>query len=168
MNRHVPSLSLFKYLPRWPPSVSAPSRRTAISDNKMHSSTTESPTPGESTQSEAETSTSTSTTYDLRGTWTGKYGPFGNATKLIIKNHKGNELDGVLEQGAIRVAFTGTYSSASRSINLKQTAVLDGEGWSLGEDSGKLSADGKKMTRTGKDALGGVLGMSYEWSFARR
>ena len=37
---------------------------------------------------------------------------------------------------------------------MNQTEVLSGEGWSLGEDVGKLSADGKKISGTGKDPLG--------------
>lgn len=51
---------------------------------------------------------------------------------------------------------------------MKQTEVLSGEGWSLGEDTGKVSSDGKKLSGTGKDALGGSLGMSYEFSFMRK
>ncbi len=140
----------------------------SVNQNTPNRSTNGTSTTSESAQSETENKTSNSSTEDLRGTWTGTYGPFGHTTKLIIKNHKGVELDGVLEQGDIRVAFNGTYNSVSRTISLKQTAVLDGQGWSLGEDAGKLSADGKKMTGTGKDVIGGVLGMSYEWSFKRQ
>ncbi|HEU5133323.1 MAG TPA: hypothetical protein VFT26_14510, partial [Pyrinomonadaceae bacterium] len=105
---------------------------------------------------------------DLRGTWAGTYGPMGFATKLIIKNQDGNELDGVLEQGTIRVAFKGSYDPASRTLTMTQTEMLSGEGWSLGEDVGKLSSDGKKLSGTGKDALGGSLGISYEFSFTRK
>lgn len=105
---------------------------------------------------------------DLRGTWNGTYGPLSYATKLIIKNQNGDKLDGTLEQGAIRVAFSGTYDSQSRTLTMKQTNVLSGEGWSLGEDVGKLSDDGKKISGTGQDALGGSLGMNYQWSFTRK
>lgn len=105
---------------------------------------------------------------DLRGTWTGTYGPVGFATRLIIKNQKGNELDGQLEQGAIHVAFKGTYDAESRTLTMTQTEVLSGDGWSLGEDVGKLSPDGKKLSGTGKDALGESLGISYQFSFTRK
>lgn len=105
---------------------------------------------------------------DLRGTWSGTYGPLGYATKLVINNQSGNEIEGTLEQGAVRVAFSGTYNSATRELTMKQTKVLSGEGWSLGEDTGTLSADGKKISGTGKDDLGGALGMTYQWSFSRR
>ena len=107
-------------------------------------------------------------TVDLRGTWTGTYGPMGNAATLIIKDHKGDRLEGVLEQGPWRVAFSGTYDIASKSLKLKQTQVLSGQDWSLGEDSGKLSDDGKKISGTGKDALGGSLGFEYQWSFTKK
>jgi serine/threonine protein kinase len=105
---------------------------------------------------------------DLRGTWAGTYGPLGYATKLVIKNQDGNSLSGQLEQGTIRVAFKGTYDSASRTLTMSQTEVLSGEGWNLGEDVGQVSADGKKMSGTGKDPLGESLGMTYQWSFTRK
>jgi serine/threonine protein kinase len=101
----------------------------------------------------------------LRGTWAGTYGPLNYATKLVIRNHNGREFDGVLEQGTIRVAFSGTYDPTSRSVRMKQTEVLQGQDWSLGEDAGTLSADGKKLSGTGKDAVGGMLGISYSWTF---
>jgi serine/threonine protein kinase len=105
---------------------------------------------------------------DLRGIWNGTYGPMGVAAKLIIRNHNGDKLDGTLEQGPVRVAFSGTYDAGSRSLMLKQTEVLSGDGWSLGEDSGKLSDDGRKISGTGKDALGGPLGFEYQWSFTKK
>ena len=105
---------------------------------------------------------------DLRGTWAGTYGPMGSATKLTIKNHDGNSLDGLLEQGTIRVAFKGTYDAGSRTLTMMQTEVLSGEDWSLGEDVGKLSDDGKKISGTGKDAMSESLGITYQWSFSRK
>nr|ART35671.1 B460 [uncultured bacterium] len=104
---------------------------------------------------------------NLKGTWAGTYGPLNYASKLVIKNHNGKKLDGVLEQGTIRVAFNGAYDPSSRSVRLTQTEVLQGEDWSLGEDVGTLSADGKKLSGTGKDAVGGMLGISYNWTFTR-
>jgi serine/threonine protein kinase len=112
--------------------------------------------------------TATSSSEDLRGTWAGTYGPMGFATKLVIKNQNGKEFDGTLEQGTIRVAFKGTYDAQSRTLTMTQTELLSGEDWSLGEDVGTLSSDGKKLTGTGKDVLGGSLGMSYQFSFTRK
>ena len=104
---------------------------------------------------------------DLRGTWAGTYGPLGYATKLVIKNQNGNSFEGQLEQGTIRVAFKGTYDSASRTLTMKQIEVLSGEGWDLGEDVGEVSKDGKKISGTGKDPLGESLGITYQWSFTK-
>jgi serine/threonine protein kinase len=105
---------------------------------------------------------------DLKGTWAGTYGPLGYATKLVINEQNGNSVDGQLEQGSIRVAFKGTYEPASRTLTMKQTEVLSGEGWNLGEDVGTVSDDGKKMTGTGKDPLGESLGIAYQWTFSRK
>ena len=110
----------------------------------------------------------TSSSEDLRGTWAGTYGPMGSATKLVIKNQNGKEFAGTLEQGTTRVAFKGTYDSQSRTLTMTQTELLSGADWSLGEDVGTLSSDGKKLIGTGKDALGGPLGMSYQFSFTRK
>ena len=105
---------------------------------------------------------------DLKGTWAGTYGPLGYATKLVINEQDGNSVDGQLEQGSIRVAFKGTYEPASRTLTMKQTEVLSGEGWNLGEDVGTVSDDGKTMTGTGKDPLGESLGIAYQWTFSRK
>jgi serine/threonine protein kinase len=108
---------------------------------------------------------STTTVPDLRGTWTGTYGPIGSKATLVIKNHTGKTFDGVLEQGPIRVAFEGTIQGSN--LTMKQTKVLSGEGWNLGEDTGTISTDGKRMSGTGKDEFGGSLGFTYPWSFSR-
>jgi hypothetical protein len=124
------------------------------------------PSPDQSTTPESDVTSHSTTASDLRGSWIGTYGPLGQPATLVIKSHKGNLLEGLLEQGPILVAFSGTVTAGS--VHLKQTRVMRGEGWSLGEDVGTVSGDGKKMSGTGKDALGGSLGMSYEWSFTRQ
>ncbi len=106
--------------------------------------------------------------HDLRGTWTGTLGPFKQATKLIIRQHKENRFEGVLEQDKIRVAFVGTFNPKSLDVTFKDTKVLSGEQWNLGENTGKLSADGKRMEGTGKDPIGVMFGITYEWSFSRK
>jgi serine/threonine protein kinase len=116
------------------------------------------------TQTEEKTN-ATVTQVDLRGKWVGNYGPVGSAATLVINNQSGNQFDGVLEQGAHRVAFKGSIET--ETIQMKQTKVLSGDDWSLGEDTGKLSNDGKQMSGSGKDALGGSLGIAYQWSFSR-
>ena len=108
------------------------------------------------------------TSHDLRGTWTGTHGPLNSPAKLIIKTQKGKGFDGVLQQGEVMVRFAGTYDANSLELSFKELEVLAGNGWSLGEGTGKLSADGTKMSGTGKDALGGQFGIFYQWSFTKQ
>ena len=104
---------------------------------------------------------------DLKGTWSGTYGPYSQPARLIIKSQIGKKFDGVLEQGTVTVAFSGSLDASA--VKMKQSRVLKGgeSSWALGEDVGTLSANGKKMSGTGKDPIGGVVGMSYEWNFSR-
>lgn len=105
---------------------------------------------------------------DLRGTWTGTYGPMGIATKLTINNHNGKDFEGVLEQATVSVAFKGSYDSQTRTLTMNQTKLLSGTDWSLGQDVGQLSEDGKTISGTGKDEIGGSLGITYQWSFTKK
>lgn len=109
-----------------------------------------------------------STGQDLTGTWTGTYGPLGTAATLVIKEHNGAKWSGLLEQGTVRVAFIGSIDGSSRKVTFKEIEVISGSGWSLGDNAGLLSPDGRTMSGTGKDAVGGLMGMSYEWSFSKR
>jgi eukaryotic-like serine/threonine-protein kinase len=104
----------------------------------------------------------------LMGTWTGAYGPLGTSTRLVIKEHNRDRWSGVLEQGSVRVAFTGTIDVASRKVTFKETELISGDGWSLGDNTGEISSDGRMMSGTGKDAMGAQLGISYQWSFSKR
>ena len=104
----------------------------------------------------------------LMGTWTGAYGPLGTSTRLLIKEHNRDRWSGVLEQGSIRVAFIGTIDVASRKVAFKETELISGDGWSLGDNTGEISSDGRMMSGTGKDAMGAQLGISYQWSFSKR
>ena len=53
-------------------------------------------------------------------------------------------------------------------MTFKETKVISGSDWSLGVNTGELSADGRTMTGTGKDAVGSQLGVSYDWAFSKR
>jgi serine/threonine-protein kinase len=110
----------------------------------------------------------TSATHDLRGTWIGNYGPLNQPARLIIKNQEGESFEGVLEQGEVAVTFSGTYDAKSQALSIRQLAVVKGGSWSLGQDEGKLSAEGNRMSGTGKDAIGSAFDISYQWSFARQ
>jgi hypothetical protein len=136
-----------------------------IRENNTRAQKTQAETTTKAEEANRNVTVVTANVSDLRGTWTGTYGPLNQPTTLTIKHHEGNKIDGVLEQGATRVAFKGTI--ASGTIQMTQTAVLSGEGWSLGEDTGTVTDDGKRISGTGKDAFGGSLGMTYQWSFSR-
>jgi serine/threonine protein kinase len=130
--------------------------------------------PGENTASEkgAENSNSGNTSpltsqVDLIGKWTGTYGPANSPATLMVKEYTDGKFSGVLEQGEVRVAFNGSVDTKSRRVTIKETQVLSGSGWSLGEDTGEISPDGRKMSGSGKDAAGGQFGISYQWSFER-
>ena len=110
---------------------------------------------------------SNATPNNLVGNWSGTYGVMNSPATLTIKTQNGSDWNGVLEQGAVRVAVTGHIDSSSRKVTIKETQVLSGSGWSLGTNSGELSADGRTMSGTGQDAAGAQLGMSYDWSFSR-
>jgi serine/threonine protein kinase len=117
------------------------------------------------TETPQTTTAGTSIPRNLSGTWTGTYGPLQQTATLTIENYKGNSFEGVLEQGETRVAFEGTIDG--QTLHMKQLKILSGSDWSLGEDTGTISSDGKRMTGTGKDAMGGALGISYPWTFSR-
>jgi eukaryotic-like serine/threonine-protein kinase len=122
----------------------------------------------ETDRSESENATTSSAATNLTGVWTGTYGPLNQPAKLTIKHHNKEKFDGVLEQSGVVVAFRGAFDPASRDLTIKETEVLSGSGWSLGEDVGKLSADGQRMSGTGKDVMGGQFGISYQWTFSRQ
>ncbi len=103
---------------------------------------------------------------DLTGTWTGTYGPMGQPATLVVKEQRGDSFSGVLTQGAVRIAVSGMLDA--RQLTIKETNVLSGDGWSLGEGTGTLSADGRRMSGTGQDPVGAQLGMSYQWAFTRQ
>jgi eukaryotic-like serine/threonine-protein kinase len=105
---------------------------------------------------------------DLKGEWVGTYGPLGQQATLSIRESNGGRISGVLEQGGVRVAFLGSVNFSTRQVSIKETRVLSGSGWSLGENAGSLSADGREMSGTGGDAVGSQLGMIYRWSFSKR
>ena len=103
----------------------------------------------------------------LAGKWTGTYGPMGQPATLLIEEHRGGKLKGVIEQGGVRVAFEGSLDASTRRVTMKETRVLSGSGWSLGENIGELSADRRTMSGTGSDPFGAQLGATYNWSFSK-
>ena len=142
------------------------------SGNKNTADIKSSPAPGTTSNVNADgvpdTGSENVSSQSLMGTWTGTYGPLSRPATLFIKHHEGSGWSGVLEQGEFRVAFIGTVDASSLQITFKETQVLRGDGWDLGENTGKISPDGRRMNGTGRDTLGGQLGLSYEWSFSKQ
>src|SRR5215471_370534 len=104
---------------------------------------------------------------DISGKWSGTYGPSNTPATLTVNEYRNEKFSGVLEQGENRIAFTGSVDTQSRQVMIKETRVLRGSGWSLGEDTGEISADGRRMSGTGSDAIGRQLGINYTWSFSK-
>jgi hypothetical protein len=92
----------------------------------------------------------------------------GQSAALTIKDEKGGKLSGVLEQGGVRVAFKGSFDASSRKVTMKETRLLSGGEWSLGENTGEVSSDGRTMSGAGSDPTGAQLGISYSWSFRKQ
>ena len=119
----------------------------------------------EANQNSDPETTTTATITDLRGTWTGTYGPLGSQATLTITNHKKDAFEGVLEQSGVKVAFKGTIQS--NQVHMKQLRIVSGADWNMGEDNGTVSSDGQRMSGTGEDELSKKLGITYQWSFSR-
>lgn len=145
--------------------ANANTNSNATQNTPSNSTSTEEQKPAENSNS-ANASPLTSQA-SLVGRWTGTYGPSNNPATLMVKEYKDGKFSGVIEQGEVRVAYTGTIDTQSRRVTMKETQVLSGSGWSLGEDTGEISADGRKMFGTGNDAVGGSFGISYQWSFSK-
>jgi serine/threonine protein kinase len=105
---------------------------------------------------------------DLRGTWIGTYGLFNRPATLSIQEHKGSRWSGVLQQGEFRIDIIGNVDASSRQVTFKETRVLSGNGWSLGENTGEISPDARKISGTGKDSVGEQWGVAYEWTFSKQ
>ncbi|MFL6207680.1 MAG: protein kinase domain-containing protein [Pyrinomonadaceae bacterium] len=146
------------------PNLNRAATPIALSDQTATANATSTPAP----DNEAAETPTPQSGQGLTGKWTGTYGPMGQPATLTVKAESGGKLSGVLAQGSVRVAFVGSVDAATRQVTLKETRVLSGSDWSLGANTGTLSADGRTMSGTGGDAYGSQLGLSYAWSFAKQ
>ena len=103
---------------------------------------------------------------DVTGTWTGT---FANRDGILfINSQDGDSFSGILKnsKGAI-VAVSGHINSETRQISIQENRVVqaasEGPDWILGSESGSLSADGKRMSGSGKDKAG----HAYTWTFSK-
>lgn len=100
---------------------------------------------------------------NLAGTWTGTSGI--TPTTLIIEKSDVNNFSGTKVEGTWEAAFTGTIDPVSKQVVWHETKLLKGDSrtYSLGVNTGKISADGKKISGTGKDKFS-----KYPWTFSKR
>lgn len=103
---------------------------------------------------------------DITGTWTGT---FANRDGILfINSQDGDSFSGILKnsKGAI-VAVSGHINLDTRQISFQENRVIqaasEGPDWILGTDAGSLSADGKRLSGSGRDKAG----HAYTWTFAK-
>jgi serine/threonine protein kinase len=135
------------------------------STNEAHQSSAETGSGGSNTDG---SSGVRSDELKMKGKWTGTTGPSNQAAVLMINASQGSTFEGVLEQGDYRISVNGSVNPETRQVTIQETRVLKGEGWSLGKGTGEISADGRTMSGTGSDEMGGQLGITYNWSFSKQ
>ncbi len=101
----------------------------------------------------------------LVGIWKGTFSE--SQTTLMISKHNGETFEGTLvrNDGTV-ILLTGRINPETRSVSMKETRVLKQpkEGaWTLGENTGTLSENGKSMSGAGTDNVN----PAYNWSFTR-
>ncbi len=97
----------------------------------------------------------------LVGKWAGKWDhDFADCT-VAIDRVAGNDFYGTLTKNGASIAITGTLDRKTRKVKIHETDVLalgHYGMWSLGENTGEISADGLSMSGTGYDKWG-----DYRW-----
>jgi hypothetical protein len=101
---------------------------------------------------------------DVTGNWTGEFA--NRDAMLFINSQDGDSFSGTLRnsKGAV-VAINGRINRDTRQISIQENRVVEdateGNPWILGSNIGSLSADGKRMSGSGKDKVG----HAYTWVF---
>lgn len=105
---------------------------------------------------------STAAKLGLAGSWSGTQN--NSKTSLVINGGSGDDFNGVKTQGSFQVAFTGHIDPSTRQVTIQETRIIkSASGWSLGTETGRLSADGRTLSGTGQDE-----NTSYTWSYSKR
>lgn len=106
---------------------------------------------------------------DLRGSWQGHFSDL--PATLAIENQSGKTFTGRLDTFAsngarLALAIRGQTDRETRTIRFQETQILSqsrSATWHLGENQGRLAADGQTLSGQGTDTQGNP----YSWSFAR-
>ncbi|CAN5175608.1 hypothetical protein BH20ACI2_BH20ACI2_10960 [soil metagenome] len=100
---------------------------------------------------------------DLVGTWKGSWGRNAGDCTIQITWVEGEAFFGTLKKEGAEIHFHGTFNPASRAMFFDETKVVrlgaEMSQWSLGENRGSISRDGRMMFGTGVDEWG-----QYSWA----
>jgi hypothetical protein len=97
----------------------------------------------------------------LVGTWTGTFSQ--KQATLVINRVNNNQFFGNLTVGDKRLAIAGSTGPGLKEVNMQETAVLKGSGWTLGTNAGVFANDGRSMSGIGYDG-----NTKYSWEFSKR
>ena len=104
---------------------------------------------------------------DLLGTWKGSWGYNSGDCTIEITRVEGEAFFGTLRKEGAEILFEGTFDPATRALFFQETKVVRlGAAmsiWSLGENRGSVSSDGRLMYGTGVDEWG-----QYAWAVSNR
>lgn len=103
---------------------------------------------------------------DMGGSWTGSWGYDGSPSTIEIHRATGDRFYGTLKKDGAEIALEGSFDSDGRSVAFQETKVIklgsEMSMWSLGENSGYFTPDGRTMFGSGHDQWG-----TYRWEMTR-
>jgi hypothetical protein len=115
-----------------------------------------------STESHSLDPGSTAAKLGLAGSWSGSQN--NRSTSIVIDGGSGDDFYGTKTQANFQIAFSGHINPSTREVRIQETRILSGaSSWSLGSETGRLSADGRTISGTGKDVY-----TRYSWSYSKR
>ncbi len=104
---------------------------------------------------------------DLLGTWKGSWGYNAGDCTIEITRVEGEAFFGTLRKEGAEILFHGTFDPTSRALLFEETKVVrlgaKMSEWSLGENRGSISRDGRTMFGIGVDEWG-----QYTWAVSNR
>lgn len=104
---------------------------------------------------------------DLLGTWKGSFGYNAGDCTIEITRVDGEVFFGMLRKDGAEILFQGAFDPASRTLFFQETRVVrlgaNMSVWSLGENRGSISRDGRMMFGTGVDEWG-----QYAWAVSNQ
>lgn len=99
----------------------------------------------------------------LLGTWKGAWGYNEGECEIEIYRAEGTNFYGTLRKEGAEIRIQGTFDPRTRKLYFDETEVLrlgaNMTGWSLGENRGVMSHDGRIMVGDGRDEWG-----QYSWA----